>query len=113
LEKEIEGKIYSKLFDKYCIFQPPEIKIEEKDKIEVLDTSEEARKIVETICKDKNIEECSKELKNKYYTICSFYPNLEICKSSEYRLDSYKFLIEIEFEKIDVDKKIISDVRFC
>jgi hypothetical protein len=113
LEKEIEGKIYSKLFDKYCIFQPPEIKIEEKDKIEVLDTSEEARKIVKNICKDKNIEECSKELKNKYYTICSFYPNLEICRSSEYRLDSYKFLIEIEFEKIDVDKKIISDIRFC
>jgi hypothetical protein len=113
LEKEIEGKIYSKLFDKYCIFQPPEIKIEEKDKIEILDTSEEARKIVKNICKDKNIEECSKELKNKYYTICSFYPNLEICKSSEYRLNSYKFLIEIEFEKIDVNKKIISDIRFC
>jgi len=113
LEKEIEGKVYSKLFDKYCIFQPPEIKVEEEDKIEILNTSEEARKIVETICKDKDIGECSKELKDKYYTICSFYSNLEICKSSEYRLDSYKFLIEIEFEKIDVDKKIISDVRFC
>jgi hypothetical protein len=113
LEKEIEGKVYSKLFDKYCTFQPPKIKIEEKNEIKILNTNEEAKKIVENICKDKSIEECSKELKEKYYTICSFYSNLEICKSSEYKLNSYKFLIEIEFEKIYVDKKIISDIRFC
>jgi hypothetical protein len=113
LEKEIEGKIYSKLFDKYCTFQPPKIKIEEKNEIEILNTSEEAKKIVENICKDKNIEECSKELKDKYYTICSFYQNLEICKSSEYRLNSYKFLIEIEFEKLKMDTINIKDIRFC
>ncbi len=113
LEKEIEGKIYSKLFDKYCTFQQPKIKIEEKNEIKILDTSEKAGEIVKNICKDKKIEECSKELKDKYYTICSVYKDLEICKSSEYRLNSYKFLVEIEFEKLKIDKKIISDIRFC
>jgi len=112
IDKEIEGKVYSKNFDKYCRFNPPKIEITKKDKIEIVDTNEKAKEIVERICKDKNIEECSKDLKSKVYSLCSLYNNLEICKSSEYKLNAYKFLVEIEFEIVQKYRRSI-DVRVC
>lgn len=112
LNKELKGKLYSKTFNKYCVFLPPKIEIIEKNKAEVINTSEKSKEIVENVCKDKNQSECSKELEKRAYNLCNVFSELEICKSSENKLNTFNFFIEVEFERTEKYKKDI-DVKIC
>lgn len=108
----VDGKVYSKRFGKYCSFNPVNIKVIERDKIQELNKSEEIRNLISRICKDMNESECSKELTSRAYSLCSIYNELEICKNYSEKLNTLKILIEIEFEKSEEYKRSI-DVNIC
>ncbi len=112
LNREVNGVAYfSKENGFDCTFQPVDIIIEEKEK-KILDINNKSKEIINTYCKNKNLSECAKTLRQKSIEICNLYKELEICKEGENLLREYRFLIEIGFEKTEKFKKTLT-VGFC